>query len=56
LHDNRFVSDWSADWEKRKQGRDCAMCAEGRPDETDLGIRVMDGDWSDAYLRGLLAS
>ncbi len=27
------------------------MCAGGRPDETEYGIRVMAGAWSDTYLQ-----
>ena len=27
------------------------MCAEGRPDETDYGIRILAGEVSDAYLQ-----
>jgi hypothetical protein len=55
-----------ADWEERKQGRDCPMCGEGRPDENDYGIAIKAGEHSDTnlqrvgsmrgYFRGLLAS
>jgi diadenosine tetraphosphate (Ap4A) HIT family hydrolase len=41
---------WPADWEDRLAGKDCDMCAQGRPDETPWGIRVCQGRASDAYL------
>lgn len=41
---------WPGDWERRLRGDGCAMCAQGRPDETDFGIRVYRSDTSDAYL------
>jgi len=33
-----------------KRGEGCPMCAEGRPDENDYGIRVYRSDTSDGYL------
>ena len=42
---------WPDDWEERKLGRDCPMCAGGRPEETAYGIRVKAGRYSDAYLQ-----
>jgi diadenosine tetraphosphate (Ap4A) HIT family hydrolase len=42
---------WPADWEERKRGKDCPMCAGGRPDETLYGIRINAADHSDAYLQ-----
>lgn len=45
------MSQWPADWEERKRGKDCAMCAEGRPSENEYGIRIQAGEWSDAYLQ-----
>ena len=33
------------------RGEGCAMCAQGRPDENEFGIRVYRSDTSDAYLQ-----
>jgi len=41
---------WDADWEERKAGKGCPMCAEGRPDDTHGNARVFVGRVSDAYL------
>jgi diadenosine tetraphosphate (Ap4A) HIT family hydrolase len=46
---------WPADWDSRKAGVDCPMCAEGRPEVNDDGTRVFRGAYSDAYLRRLAA-
>lgn len=51
MPDNRCMNEWPADWEELKRGKDCAMCAEGRPDENEYGIRVKSGERSDAYLQ-----
>ena len=42
---------WPADWERRYRGDDCPMCAQGRPDENEFGIRVYRSDTSDGYLQ-----
>ena len=42
---------WPADWESRKAGADCPMCAEGRPAETPFGIRFFEGEVSSGHLR-----
>ena len=42
---------WLADWEGRRRGVGCPMCAEGRPDETEYGVRVFAGRRADAYLQ-----
>ena len=41
---------WDADWEERKAGKGCPICAEGRPDDTHGNARVFVGRVSDAYL------
>ena len=41
---------WDEDWDERKAGKGCPMCAEGRPDETYGNARVFTGRVSDAYL------
>lgn len=33
------------------RGDGCAMCAQGRPEENDFGIRVYRSDTADAYLQ-----
>jgi diadenosine tetraphosphate (Ap4A) HIT family hydrolase len=42
---------WPADWAERLAGKDCPMCAQGRPEENRYGIRVQPGRFSDAYLQ-----
>jgi diadenosine tetraphosphate (Ap4A) HIT family hydrolase len=42
---------WPDDWERRYRGESCPMCAQGRPDENDFGIRVYKSDTADAYLQ-----
>lgn len=44
-------SAWPADWDERKRGRDCPMCAEGRSDDNGFGPRIFRGERSDAYLQ-----
>jgi diadenosine tetraphosphate (Ap4A) HIT family hydrolase len=41
---------WDADWEARRAGQACPMCAEGRPDEAHGNARIFAGRVSDAYL------
>lgn len=47
----RVPRTWPDDWEQRMRGAGCAMCAQGRPDEDEFGIRVYRSDTSDAYLQ-----
>ncbi|HEY0444115.1 MAG TPA: HIT domain-containing protein [Candidatus Limnocylindrales bacterium] len=43
---------WPADWETRKTGAGCPMCAEGRPEVNEYGTRrVWAGRYADAYLK-----
>ena len=42
---------WPADWDERKRGTGCPMCAEGRPDDNGFGPRIHRGERSDAYLQ-----
>jgi diadenosine tetraphosphate (Ap4A) HIT family hydrolase len=43
---------WPEDWEARKAGRDCPLCAEGRPEVDQFNARrVWQGTYADAYLR-----
>ena len=42
---------WPADWSERVRGKDCPMCAEGRPEEHHGNVRIFTGRVSDAYLQ-----
>lgn len=45
------MSGWPDRFEERKRGWDCAMCADGRPDDNGFGVRIFAGPASDAYLQ-----
>lgn len=45
------MPEWPDDWQERKRGKDCPMCAGGRPEETAYGVCVKAGEFSDAYLQ-----
>jgi diadenosine tetraphosphate (Ap4A) HIT family hydrolase len=45
------LREWPADWDERKRGKDCPMCAEGRPEDNGFGPRVFAGKYTDAYLQ-----
>jgi diadenosine tetraphosphate (Ap4A) HIT family hydrolase len=45
------VTQWPLDWDERKRGKGCPMCAEGRPADNGFGIRIFEGRFSDAYLQ-----
>jgi diadenosine tetraphosphate (Ap4A) HIT family hydrolase len=47
----RVPRTWPADWERRYGGEGCLMCAQGRPEENEFGIRVYRSDISDGYLQ-----
>jgi len=42
--------EWPADWGERVRGKDCPMCAEGRPDDIRGNLRIATGRYSDAFL------
>jgi diadenosine tetraphosphate (Ap4A) HIT family hydrolase/predicted kinase len=42
--------EWPADWKERVRGKDCAMCADGRPEVAHGSSRIFAGRVSDAYL------
>jgi hypothetical protein len=43
---------WAADWERRRAGDGCVMCAEGRPEVDAVGnVRYFAGSCTDAYLQ-----
>jgi diadenosine tetraphosphate (Ap4A) HIT family hydrolase len=43
--------EWPESFYAWRRGEGCPICAEGRPDETDFGIRIFAGEVSDAYLQ-----
>jgi diadenosine tetraphosphate (Ap4A) HIT family hydrolase len=45
------VKEWPNDWDERRRGKDCAMCADGGRADNDFGLRVLEGRFSDAYLQ-----
>lgn len=46
-----MAAEWPPDWDERKRGKGCPMCAEGRTDDNGFGIRVREGRFADAYLQ-----
>ena len=42
---------WPQDWDERKQGKDCPICVDGRPEEFEFGIRILSTEETDAYLQ-----
>jgi NTP pyrophosphatase (non-canonical NTP hydrolase) len=44
------AAQWPPDYADRLSGASCALCAEGRPEETRGRIRFCEGELSDAYL------
>lgn len=45
------MREWPTDWEERKRGAGCPMCADGRPEDNGFGVRILMGRCSDAYLQ-----
>jgi diadenosine tetraphosphate (Ap4A) HIT family hydrolase len=43
--------EWPASFYELKRGEGCPMCAQGRPEETEYGMRILAGEVSDAYLQ-----
>jgi diadenosine tetraphosphate (Ap4A) HIT family hydrolase len=43
--------EWPPSFYAVRRGEDCPICAEGRSDETEFGIRIHAGEVSDAYLQ-----
>ena len=43
--------EWPDSFYALKRGDGCEMCAQGRPDETKWGVRILAGEVSDAYLQ-----
>jgi hypothetical protein len=46
-----MTATWPADWDAMLAGRDCSMCAKGRPDDDGFGVRIQAAKYSDAYLQ-----
>ena len=45
------MPEWPQSFYELKRGVGCAMCEQGRPDETPHGVRFFAGTVSDAYLQ-----
>jgi diadenosine tetraphosphate (Ap4A) HIT family hydrolase len=43
--------EWPESFYELRRGEGCPMCAEGRPEETRFGARILAGKVSDAYLQ-----
>ena len=43
--------EWPESFYEMRRGANCFMCAEGRPDENGIGMRIFAGVVFDAYLR-----
>jgi diadenosine tetraphosphate (Ap4A) HIT family hydrolase len=43
--------EWPDSFYALRRGEGCAMCSEGRPEETDYGAGCFAGDVADAYLQ-----
>jgi diadenosine tetraphosphate (Ap4A) HIT family hydrolase len=43
--------EWPERFYELRRGEGCPLCAEGRPEETPLGVRIYAGEASDAYLQ-----
>jgi len=43
--------EWPDQFYELRRGEGCPMCEQGRPDETDYGVRIFAGEASDAYLQ-----
>jgi len=41
--------EWPESFYALRRGEGCAMCAEGRPEENDFGVRIFKGEVVDAY-------
>ena len=43
--------EWPESFYEMRDGVNCFICAEGRPEENGIGVRIFAGEVSDAYLR-----
>src|SRR5204862_6618968 len=52
-HDAMLTSpavEWPEEFYALRHGEECQMCSQGRPEETQWGVRFFAGEVSDAYL------
>lgn len=42
---------WPADWDALADGTGCGMCASGRPESDEFGVRIQATEHTDAYLQ-----
>jgi diadenosine tetraphosphate (Ap4A) HIT family hydrolase len=45
------MGEWPPNWDELIRGVGCEMCAAGRPESDQYGVRIMAGRYSDAYLQ-----
>jgi len=45
------MGDWPGNWGDLIRGIGCEMCAAGRPESDQYGVRINTGRYSDAYLQ-----
>lgn len=45
------MGEWPKNWAGLLQGIGCEMCESTRPDEDRYGVRILRGQYSDAYLQ-----
>lgn len=43
--------EWPGDWDGLVRGVGCGMCASGRPEQDEYGVRIRKGERTDAYLQ-----
>lgn len=46
-----MTQQWPSDWDRLIKGQGCEMCASGRPERDRYGVRIHQGNYSDAYLQ-----
>jgi diadenosine tetraphosphate (Ap4A) HIT family hydrolase len=45
------VGEWPPNWDELVRGVGCEMCAAGRPEADQYGVRIFQGRYADAYLQ-----
>jgi diadenosine tetraphosphate (Ap4A) HIT family hydrolase len=45
------MGEWPPNWDELIRGVGCEMCAAGRPESDQYGVRILEGRYSDAYLQ-----
>jgi diadenosine tetraphosphate (Ap4A) HIT family hydrolase len=45
------MGEWPPNWDELVRGVGCEMCAAGRPESDQYGVRIMAARYSDAYLQ-----